>query len=169
MKKFCLFCVEMLCNLRVPCTLRPLARGLSSASEKLAMRMEQVRADHPPVSDMRAASNYLPSHPLFSSRTSAASQELQQLFGSTASKSRSKAAAPPPLPAAAAASSRRAAKSLLRRMPEHMLPPYIEANFRLMTFVLTRAPKMSDFPRERLYRPESIDLLFRHYYMSKRA
>ena len=61
------------------------------------------------------------------------------------------------------------AQRLLRRMPEHMLPPYIEANFRLMTFVLTRAPKMSDFPRERLYRPESIDLLFRHYYMSKRA
>ncbi|KOO33409.1 hypothetical protein Ctob_009947 [Chrysochromulina tobinii] len=135
-------CVGWRCGLefkmpmKTPSALRPLARGLSSASEKLAMRMEQ---------------------------------ELQQLFGSTASKSRSKAAAPPPLPAAAAASSRRAAKSLLRRMPEHMLPPYIEANFRLMTFVLTRAPKMSDFPRERLYRPESIDLLFRHYYMSKRA
>lgn len=54
-------------------------------------------------------------------------------------------------------------------MPDHMLPPYIEANFRLMTFVLTRAPKLADFPRERLYRPESIDLLFRHYYRNSRA
>ena len=91
-------------------------------------------------------------------------QELQQLFGST-----KPAAAPPPVPAAAAKKAGRPAKALVRRMPEHMLPPYIEANFRLMTFVLTRAPKLSDFPRERLYRPESIDLLFRHYYRNSRA
>lgn len=96
-------------------------------------------------------------------------------------------------------------------MPDHVIPPYIEANFRLMTFVLTRAPKVSDFPREkyastasrsaremdaheespaqantvaevcsphalppdhivcRVYRHDSLDLLFRHYYKQARS
>ena len=54
-------------------------------------------------------------------------------------------------------------------MPDHIVPPFIEANFRTMTFVLTRAPKLADFPRERMYRPESIDLLFRHYYKNRRS
>ena len=40
---------------------------------------------------------------------------------------------------------------------------------RTMQFVLTRAPKLADFPRERMYRPESIDLLFRHYYKNRRS
>ena len=34
-------------------------------------------------------------------------------------------------------------------MPDHLLPNYMEANFRTMQFVLTRAPKVSDFPKER--------------------
>jgi len=53
-------------------------------------------------------------------------------------------------------------------MPDHVIPGYIEANFRTMKFVMTRAPRLSDFPRERVYLPESIDLLFRHYYKNAR-
>ena len=34
-------------------------------------------------------------------------------------------------------------------MPEHMLPPYVEANFRTLMFVLTRAPRVRDFPHEK--------------------
>ena len=35
-------------------------------------------------------------------------------------------------------------------MPKHVVPPYIEANFRLLTFVMTRAPRLEDFPKERM-------------------
>jgi hypothetical protein len=51
---------------------------------------------------------------------------------------------PPPPP-----KSTRKGKEFVRRMPDHVLPPYVEANFRLMTFIMTRAPKLSDFPHER--------------------
>ena len=76
-----------------------------------------------------------------------------------------------------------------RKMPEHELPTYAAANFRTLQFILTRAPKGKDFPREwyaepalpprrppspsrsralhRIYRPQSIDLLFRHFYRGK--
>jgi len=93
-------------------------------------------------------------------------QELDQLFGAANTSGHSSPTPPASAPPVAAP---RPKKPLVRRMPDHMLPPYIEANFRLMTFVLTRAPKLADFPRERLYRPESIDLLFRHYYRNSRA
>ena len=69
------------------------------------------------------------------------------------------AVAPPPPPPPAKTSG----KEFVRRMPSHVLPPYVEANFRLMTFIMTRAPKMEDFPQERMYTKESLDLLFRHY------
>lgn len=36
-----------------------------------------------------------------------------------------------------------------RRMADHIVPPYAEVNFRIMTFIMARAPKLSDFPRER--------------------
>ena len=49
-------------------------------------------------------------------------------------------------------------------MPDHELPAYAEANFRTLTFVMTRAPRVADFPRETVYRRDSLDLLFRHYY-----
>ena len=54
-------------------------------------------------------------------------------------------------------------------MPDHQLPGYVEANFRIMTFIVTRAPKLDDFPRERVYRSESLDLLFRHYFRNARS
>ena len=54
-------------------------------------------------------------------------------------------------------------------MPKHVVPPYIEANFRLLTFVMTRAPRLEDFPKERMYHQEGIDLLFRHYYKNTRS
>mmetsp|Transcript_31553 Transcript_31553/g.99210 ORF Transcript_31553/g.99210 Transcript_31553/m.99210 type:complete len:139 (+) Transcript_31553:10-426(+) len=53
---------------------------------------------------------------------------------------------------------------LRRKSPDHELPPYAEASFRTLTFVMTRAPRLADFPREPTYRRDSIDLLFRHYY-----
>ena len=34
---------------------------------------------------------------------------------------------------------------------------------------MTRAPRLADFPRERMYNPEAIDLLFRHYYKNARS
>ena len=51
-----------------------------------------------------------------------------------------------------------------RKMPEHELPTYAAVNYRTLQFILTRAPKGKDFPREWIYRPQSIDLLFRHFY-----
>ena len=80
-------------------------------------------------------------------------QELQSLSsatrGSAASSSSSAQPVPssiiPPLPKPA----KKKDKEIVRKMPEHALPPYIEANFRTMTFVFTRAPKVSDFPHER--------------------
>jgi len=51
-----------------------------------------------------------------------------------------------------------------RRMVDHRIPGYIECNFRSLHFMMVRYPKVSDFPRERLYQPESLDLLYRHYY-----
>ena len=52
---------------------------------------------------------------------------------------------PPALPPKAKAGG----KAIERKMPQHVLPPYVEANFRLMTFIMTRAPKLEDFPHER--------------------
>tara|TARA_B110001452_G_scaffold262000_1_gene261452 strand:- start:941 stop:1231 length:291 start_codon:yes stop_codon:yes gene_type:complete len=51
-----------------------------------------------------------------------------------------------------------------RRMVDHRLPPYVEANHRALAFMLVRAPNLKDFPREKVYRPESIDLLYRHFF-----
>ena len=56
---------------------------------------------------------------------------------------------PPALPPKAKASG----KAIERKMPQHVLPPYVEANFRLMTFIMTRAPKLEDFPHERCAAP----------------
>ena len=91
-------------------------------------------------------------------------QELQGIFGKAAAP-RSAPPPPPPPPSAAADASKDVVKTkFVRRMPEHMLPDYIEANYRrVMTFVLTRAPKRTDFPMERLYNSESLDLLQRHH------
>ena len=88
---------------------------------------------------------------------------------SAASKAAGKAPLPQPPPPPPTAGKRTTNKPLVRRMRDHVLPPYIEANFRTMQFVLTRAPKVADFPREKVYKPESIDLLFRHYYKNRRA
>ena len=76
------------------------------------------------------------------------------------------APAPPPLRAPKPAAQK---KKFVRRMVEHALPNYLETSFRTMSIVLTRAPKLADFPHERLYTPEGIDLLFRHYYKNKRS
>ena len=54
-----------------------------------------------------------------------------------------------------------------RKMVEHQLPPYAECNFRKLQFIFTREPRQADFPRERLYRKDSLDLLFRHFYKAK--
>ena len=56
---------------------------------------------------------------------------------------------PPALPPKAKAGG----KAIERKMPQHVLPPYVEANFRLMTFIMTRAPKLEDFPHERCAAP----------------
>lgn len=91
--------------------------------------------------------------------------ELQGIL-SDAAASRTKLLQPPPPPAV---KKNPAKKQFVRKMRDHVLPPYVEANFRTMQFVMTRAPKLDDFPRERLYKRESIDLLFRHYYKNRRA
>ena len=52
---------------------------------------------------------------------------------------------PPPLSPAKAASD----KEFVRRMPYHVVPPYVEVNYKLMTFIMTRAPRIEDFPHER--------------------
>ena len=98
-------------------------------------------------------------------------QELQGIFGKAAAPRSAPAPPPPPPPPSAAADASKdvVKKKFVRRMPEHMLPDYIEANYRVMTFVLTRAPKRTDFPKERLYNSESLDLLQRHYYKNARA
>jgi|TARA_B100000524_G_scaffold245475_2_gene131687 hypothetical protein len=49
-------------------------------------------------------------------------------------------------------------------MPDHELPPYCEANFRKLAFIFTRAPRRADFPKEKIYTKEAIDMLYRHYY-----
>lgn len=46
---------------------------------------------------------------------------------------------------------------------------YIEGNFRTLQFILTRAPRRDDFPREKLYREDALDLLQRHYYKNTRS
>lgn len=51
-----------------------------------------------------------------------------------------------------------------RKMPDHELPPYCEANFRKLAFIFTRAPRRADFPKEKIYTKEAIDMLYRHYY-----
>ena len=53
---------------------------------------------------------------------------------------------PPPLPSP---KKKKPKKEFIRKMPEHMLPPYVEANFRTLMFVLTRAPRVRDFPHEK--------------------
>ena len=55
-----------------------------------------------------------------------------------------------------------------RRMVDHLLPPYVECNFRSLHFMMVRFPRVSDFPREKVYQPESLDLLYRHYYKNFR-
>lgn len=77
-------------------------------------------------------------------------------------------AAPPPAPSTPSAA-KKTDKEFHRRMPKHVVPPYVEANFKLMSFVMTRAPRLEDFPKERMYTKEGIDLLFRHYYKNSRA
>lgn len=84
-------------------------------------------------------------------------QELGSLFGGYAAE-------PPPMPRQKGAQTESSLNGLRRKMPDHMLPPYAEANFRTLTFVMTRAPRLADFPRETVYRRDSLDLLFRHYY-----
>mmetsp|Transcript_76486 Transcript_76486/g.127456 ORF Transcript_76486/g.127456 Transcript_76486/m.127456 type:complete len:113 (-) Transcript_76486:434-772(-) len=54
-----------------------------------------------------------------------------------------------------------------RAMPDHQLPPYCEANFRTLKFVYTRDPKLTDFPNNKLYRTDSLDVLFRHFYKNQ--
>jgi len=36
-----------------------------------------------------------------------------------------------------------------RKMPEHTLPNYIEANYKVLKFVYTRHARQSDFPNEK--------------------
>ena len=98
-------------------------------------------------------------------------QELQLLRAPSAA---AEPGAPPPLPPATPPApppppKKRADKELLRRMPTHVPPPYVETNYRIMTFIMTRYPRMSDFPQERMYTKEGMDLLFRHYYKNSRS
>ena len=86
-------------------------------------------------------------------------QELASVFGEATS-----IAVPRPRPPKPGK-----AKPLERRMVEHVLPNYLEVDYRTTSFVMTRAPKLSDFPNERVYRKESLDLLFRHYYKNSRS
>ena len=74
------------------------------------------------------------------------------------------AASPPAMPGQKGGHSDFSINGLRRKMPDHELPGYLEANFRTLTFVLTRAPLQSDFPREMVYRRDSLDMLHRHYY-----
>ena len=134
----------------------PLAprRWASSEAPALAGRMQQVRT--PTLAPVPRP------HPLpTSTRAPHAPQELEQIFGAAAP-----APAPPPRREPDAATRKR---KMVRRMVEHALPNYMETNFQTMSLVLTRAPKLRDFPHERVYTPEGIDLLFRHYYKNKRS
>ena len=114
------------------------------ASSSLAERMQRVSPrKHNPLSSARVPAWWrLPCMLV-------AWQELSKLAG-TKSSSAPKPSVPtsPALPALKAADSTRSKRPLIRRMPDHIIPPYIEANFRTMTFVLTRPPKLTDFPRE---------------------
>ncbi|KAL1516066.1 hypothetical protein AB1Y20_002678 [Prymnesium parvum] len=75
-------------------------------------------------------------------------------------------AIPPPSPKSSPQSSRtrRELGKDVRRMVDHVLPPYAEVDFRQPAVIFVRAPKVDDFPRERLYNKHSLDLLFRHFY-----
>jgi hypothetical protein len=85
-------------------------------------------------------------------------RELDALFAEPDSVS------PPAVPGRKGARAVTSSSGLRRKMPDHELPPYAEGNFRTLTFVMTRAPKVADFPREAVYRRDSLDLLFRHYF-----
>ena len=60
-----------------------------------------------------------------------------------------------------------APKRSRRRMIDHVLPPYAACNYRTLRFIFVRTPRIKDFPRERNYRRESLDLLYRHFYKGK--
>ena len=77
---------------------------------------------------------------------------------------KSPAAADGPAPAPITSFKRPKREGPQRRMVDHRLPPYVEASYKSLTFMLVRAPRREDFPRERMYLPESIDLLYRHFY-----
>ena len=54
-------------------------------------------------------------------------------------------------------------------MIDHVLPLYAACNYRTLRFIFVRTPRIKDFPRERNYRRESLDLLYRHFYKGKQA
>ena len=146
------------------------SRGLASdAAARLRTRMAEVR----PFFCFRPLSRYFFATAAFSRSLDSFSfpQELQLLRAPSAA---AEPGAPPPLPPATPPApppppKKRADKELLRRMPTHVPPPYVETNYRIMTFIMTRYPRMSDFPQERMYTKEGMDLLFRHYYKNSRS
>jgi hypothetical protein len=142
-------------------------RATSTTPSSLAARMAQVFFELAPAPLLLSVPKL--STVCFLLTPSACSQELRNLSAAEATSEYGGSAAPPPRPPPPPPQQTRKKKPLVRRMPDHILPPYLEANFRLMSFVLTRAPKLTDFPQERLYNSESIDLLFRHYYKNRRA
>ena len=155
---------------RVATTTANLSRGLASnAAVRLRTRMAEVR----PFFAFARSLDIFCSTAAFSRSLGSFSfpQELQLLRAPSAA---AEPGAPPPLPPATPPApppppKKRADKELLRRMPTHVPPPYVETNYRIMTFIMTRYPRMSDFPQERMYTKEGMDLLFRHYYKNSRS
>ena len=143
-------------------------------------------------------------------------QELRALSQAGASESEAVVPAGLAQPKAVHEFRRKPRQGPQRRMVDHLLPPYVECNFRSLHFMMVRFPRVSAFPREkcaprcpptlpppsvptsgltcrpgcppaalrlapsctrryppsprsrRVYQPESLDLLYRHYYKNFR-
>ena len=80
-------------------------------------------------------------------------QELQTVAQAGASGSEAVAPAGLAQPKGVGEFRRKKREGPQRRMVDHQLPPYVEANFRSLHFMMVRFPKVSDFPREKCAPP----------------
>ena len=187
----------------------PFRRGLctgSSFQQTLRQRMREVSPSCPAGCLTPATSRALLPR----------LQELRALSQAGASESEAVVPAGLAQPKAVHEFRRKPRQGPQRRMVDHLLPPYVECNFRSLHFMMVRFPRVSDFPREkcaprcppplppqacplqrahsrpgcppaalrlapsctrryppsprsrRVYQPESLDLLYRHYYKNFR-
>ena len=76
-------------------------------------------------------------------------QELRALSQAGASESEAVVPAGLAQPKAVHEFRRKPRQGPQRRMVDHLLPPYVECNFRSLHFMMVRFPRVSDFPREK--------------------